>query len=713
MKFSKIPLSARILGAMFVGIIIGAYTSTVFPGVDAAANAFIMSLQMTALPYISLSLIVGVGGLSIDKIGSTVRQAMLILILLMIIVLLFILLAPISFPDWETAEFYSANVLNLSDDFDLVSLFIPANPFHAFANTLIPSVVFFSLLVGIGLMTVRGKKHTLLVLGSLQASVANVSSFVMRFAPIGVFCIGLRAAATIDSSQVHGLSVYLVTASVVVILLAFIVFPALVATFTPFGYRQIMKASRESMITGFATGSFFVVIPIIVEKTKHLISELDKTNQDAQKLPGIIVPISFSLPIGGKLLALLFTLFAAWFSGAHTGFSDYVKLVGAGLPQLFGSSTIAMPNLLDLFNVSGSMFDLFIVSENLLVGRLGALLSVVFATSLTLLIATSMVGKFTIKWRSFARYLAIIPILSVLSFIALRYTFSEMTHQYEGYTAFIDRDFILEDVDSRHLNEPPASAFSSQPSGDVLTRVRQRGFIRAGYFRDDLPYSFHNSDGKLVGFDIEIINLLANDLDVTIEFVRIFRNQAKELLASGYLDITTGVPLIPDNMEQLTLTIPYSQQSMAILTKDERRAEFKHWETIVNRDDLIIGIPESFFYEDAVTQYFTQGKAWKISTPRLFFREDYQHIDAMLFGAPAASAWTLLYPDYTVIVPKPVASPLSMAFPISKNDHIFELFMRNWITMKRESKALDKLFNFWIGGKKINESLLLTEFNQQ
>jgi hypothetical protein len=106
-----------------------------------------------------------------------------------------------------------------------------------------------------------------------------------------------------------------------------------------------------------------------------------------------------------------------------------------------------------------------------------------------------------------------------------------------------------------------------------------------------------------------------------------------------------------------------------------------------------------------VNQYFTHGKAWKISTPRLFFREDFQHIDAMLFGAPAASAWTLLYPDYTVIVPKPLTSALSMAFPINKNDHAFELFMRNWITMKKDSKALDRLFDFWIAGKKINPSI--------
>ena len=72
----------------------------------------------------------------------------------------------------------------------------------------------------------------------------------------------------------------------------------------------------------------------------------------------------------------------------------------------------------------------------------------------------------------------------------------------------------------------------------------------------------------------------------------------------------------------------------------------------------------------------------------------------MLMGAAAASAWTLINPDYTVVVPKPAFNPVQMAFPIAKNDQTFELFMRNWITMKKQSDMIDRLFHYWIEGKK-------------
>ena len=700
MIFNKIPLSVRILLAMFAGLVIGAFNSTVFPGVGALADAFVMLLQMTALPYISLSLIVGIGGLSPFEARSTFKQSMLILVTLMLTVLVFILLAPISFPDWENAEFYSANTIKADAEFDLVSLFIPANPFNAFANALIPSVVLFSVFVGVGLMSVKRKKHTILLLDNLKTAVANVNNIVMRFAPVGVFCIALRAAATVDSSDIDGLMVYIVTAATLVLLLSFIVLPAIVAVVTPFGYRSVIKASREAMVTAFATGSFFVVIPLIVEKTRALIAEINPPGESSDKVPGIVVPISFSLPVGGKLLALLFTLFAAWFSGAYISISDYIYLLLAGIPQLFGTTTLAMPRLLELFNVSGGMFDFFIVAENLIVGRLSAVLSVIFSTCLPLLIATSIVKRTTFKWRKFGRYLIIIPLISVITFISLRFTFDAISYQYEGYSQFVERDFIFGDVKTTYLEQPDKQSVDAHAYKDVLTRIKQRGFLRVGYFRDDLPYSFHNNEGKLVGFDIEIMNQLAADLGVSVEFVKIYRKQTAPLLASGYLDITTGIPVIPDNMKEFTLSVPYSTQSIAFLVKDKRRAEFVNWNKITEREDLIIGIPETFFYQDAVKRHFTHGKAWEISTPRLFFRDKYKHIDAVLFGAPAASAWTLLNPSYTVVVPKPIQPPLSMAFPINQNDRTFELFMRNWINMKKQNRTLERLFDYWIGGKK-------------
>lgn len=168
-------------------------------------------------------------------------------------------------------------------------------------------------------------------------------------------------------------------------------------------------------------------------------------------------------------------------------------------------------------------------------------------------------------------------------------------------------------------------------------------------------------------------------------------------------------------MRKYTLTIPYSKQPFAFIVKKERRNEFIDWQTILTKEELVIGIPEMFYSENIVKRYFKLNKAWKISTPRLFFKEEFDHIDGMLFGAATASAWSLLYPEYTVVMPKPIRAPFSMAFAINKNDNRFELFMRNWLTMKKQSGVIEQLFSYWVEGNKnvtMNRHTLIKDKNK-
>ncbi len=77
-----------------------------------------------------------------------------------------------------------------------------------------------------------------------------------------------------------------------------------------------------------------------------------------------------------------------------------------------------------------------------------------------------------------------------------------------------------------------------------------------------------------------------------------------------------------------------------------------------------------------------------------------------------ASVWTLLYLQYTIIVLKPAQPPISMVFAINNQDSAFELFMRNWIQMKKQNNDINRLFNYWVTGKKpTSPSNKLSEIN--
>ncbi len=695
----KLSTPQLAIAGMLLGLLAGLTSSDLFWGVDAIADSFYTLLQMTALPYISLSLIAGVGKLTPRFIKETLRASLLMFSVLLGICLIVILSGSFAFPDWLNANFYNANTVKPTTELNFVEMFIPSNPFNAYANTVIPSVVIFSLFVGVGLRKVKNKAATISVLEHLLAAIANVNSLITKWSPLGIFCLVYRAIFSFDSAQADGLLIYLVTAASLVILLSFVILPLFVTSLSQYSFKQIVDTSKEPLLIALATGSFFAVIPIIIERLKILFDKTTKKHRYADFIPEIIVPITYSLPAGGKLMCLLFALFAAWSSGSHIVAADYFVLLTEGLPQLFGTQQVAMPGLLNLLNAPASMLDTFILAENLMMTRLGTMFSVSFAICFPIAIMARIDRKLDSKWRPVLAYSGSIPALLLVVLLSLSYSFEKIEYQYDGYQRFIQRDLLLPRK-QQTLSEV-ASDFRVRwgSNSTVLERIKSNGVLRVGYYRDDLPFSFFNKAGQLVGLDIELMNLLASDLGVDIEFIKIYHSQAANLLEEGFIDITTGVPLIPENMRSFGLTIPYTSQQLAFVVQKQRRTEFKTWLTAIDREEIVIGVPEAFYYKNRISSTFTKAKAWEISSPRLFFKAEKNNLDAMLFGAPAASAWTLIYPEYTVVMPKPKLPSLQMAFPINNKDIAFENFMRSWLISKLEDKTIETFFDYWIEGE--------------
>ena len=130
MSFSKPALSVQIISAMFIGLLLGYYFSVTYSVIDNTANAFVTSLQMTVLPYIILSLIVGLGGLTPSKAKNISKQSLFIIFMMIFVVLFFIFSTPLSFPEWQNAEFYSANTIKIAPASLVKGAYLP--PAHCF-----------------------------------------------------------------------------------------------------------------------------------------------------------------------------------------------------------------------------------------------------------------------------------------------------------------------------------------------------------------------------------------------------------------------------------------------------------------------------------------------------------------------------------------------------------------------------------------------------
>ena len=116
----------------------------------------------------------------------------------------------------------------------------------------------------------------------------------------------------------------------------------LVAALTPIRARDMLRSTRNSLITAFVAGDLFIVLPALIDASSTLLERHGAARSDAD-LPDVIVPASFNFPHTGKLLSISFVLFAGWFADALVPVADYPQLALSGLVTFFGSLNAAVP----------------------------------------------------------------------------------------------------------------------------------------------------------------------------------------------------------------------------------------------------------------------------------------------------------------------------------------------------------------------------------
>jgi len=95
-----------------------------------------------------------------------------------------VFLFPLMLRPMTTASFFSTTLLEPPRRFDLVELYIPANPFYSLANTIVPAVVLFSLVMGASLIgiaeKVSGKPYGELRLGVSTGFLQIAGALLLR-----------------------------------------------------------------------------------------------------------------------------------------------------------------------------------------------------------------------------------------------------------------------------------------------------------------------------------------------------------------------------------------------------------------------------------------------------------------------------------------------------------------------------------------------------
>jgi Na+/H+-dicarboxylate symporter len=352
-------LSTQVLVGLVLGLLAGVCFGERMEPLQEVGKAFILLLQMPVPPYITLSLITGLGQLNYQQVKMLALKVGSLLVLSWGLALAAMFVMPLTFPIWQSASFFSTSLITKPEEINFLTLFIPANPFYSFANNLVPAVVLFSAAVGLALIGIEQKQGLLANLTVLNRAVTRVTHFVATLTPIGVFAVVASAAGTMRLEELLKLQVYLWTYMAIALVFTLWVLPSLIMSCTPLTYRQVVGQTQDILVTAFATGSSLIVLPMLIERSKDLLRQSALSTETTEATVEVIIPAFTSFPKIGTLLPMSFVLFAGWFAGASVPVAKYPVFAVTGLVSFFGSVNVAMPLLLDVLRIPVDLFQLY------------------------------------------------------------------------------------------------------------------------------------------------------------------------------------------------------------------------------------------------------------------------------------------------------------------------------------------------------------------
>ena len=147
---------------------------------------------------------------------------------------------------------------------DMLVSIVPDNVVKAAADNTILAVMFFALMLGIGLVLTRSKATATLlsgIQGLFEVSMTLIG-LVIRLAPYAVFCFMFNLAALFGWDLLRSLGNYV---GVVVLALAihmFVVYPLMLKFLAGWSPVKFFKGSQEAMVMAFSTASSNATLPV-------------------------------------------------------------------------------------------------------------------------------------------------------------------------------------------------------------------------------------------------------------------------------------------------------------------------------------------------------------------------------------------------------------------------------------------------------------------
>lgn len=365
-KLKKISLSNWILIGMLLGLATGIILNFFVPDsffkniilIDnifyLGGSLFIKLMRMLVVPLVFCSIVVGAASISdIRKIGTiggrTIGIYLITTALAVTIALLIGILVKPGVGLNMVAAAQSSNVTLNQTMTDTILNMVPDNPINSLASGDMIPVIIFALLIGIILAKLKEETE---IVGKFFAQgnriMMEMTSIVMKFAPIGVFCLMARTFAGLGFEGLLPLGKYIVCVLIGLAIQAFIVYPSMLVVFTRLNPIRFFRKFISVMFFAFSSSTSNATIPLNLDKLSEMGVSLEVSS--------FTIPLGATINMDGTaIMQGVAVMFAAQAYGMDLGLSALITVIFTAVMASIGTAGVPSVGLITLTMVFNSV----------------------------------------------------------------------------------------------------------------------------------------------------------------------------------------------------------------------------------------------------------------------------------------------------------------------------------------------------------------------
>ena len=365
-RLKKISLGNWILIGMLLGLIVGLLLN--FYVTDPfikdivlmnnvfylGGNLFIKLMKMLVVPLVFFSIVVGVASISdirtIGSIGGTTILIYLITTALAVTIALMIGMYIQPGAGLHMSDIGGASNLTINQTMtDTILNLVPDNPFSSLATGDMLPVIIFGLLIGIILAKLREETETFnKIFTEGNKIMMEMTSIVMKFAPIGVFCLMARTFGGLGFDGMLPLGKYVVCVLIGLAIQGFVIYPSLLVLFTRLNPIKFFKRFFSVMFFAFSSSTSNATIPLNMEKLHEMGVSRDVSS--------FTIPLGATINMDGtSIMQGVAVMFAAQAYGIDLGTSALLTVIFTAVMASVGTAGIPSVGLVTLTMVFNSV----------------------------------------------------------------------------------------------------------------------------------------------------------------------------------------------------------------------------------------------------------------------------------------------------------------------------------------------------------------------